>query len=149
MLVVTAWLTALNRELMSEYSLLYRTDSRLLVLILFGLLLLLTAAGQWEGRRRKLYARATNEQSVAVASLLALQGLLLAFSFSMAGGRFEARRDALVAMSASFRTAVLRTSLYPEPERSGLRRDLQHYLEARIAFCEAPYDSLLIRRTLA
>jgi hypothetical protein len=147
-LLASSWSSFINRELLSEYSLLYRTDSRLLVLILFGLLLLATAAGLWEGRRRKPYATATNEQSVAVASLLALQGLLLAFSFSMAGARFEARRDALVALSASFRTAVLRTSLYPEPERMGLRRELRGYLEARIAFCEAPYDSVLIKRTL-
>ncbi|MBD2721077.1 bestrophin-like domain [Hymenobacter armeniacus] len=139
---------ALSRELMREYSLLYRTDSRLLVLLLFGLLLLLTRAGLWEGRRRKPYATSTNEQSVAVASLLALQGLLLAFSFSMASDRFQVRRDALVALAASFRTAVLRANLYPEPERTGFRRELHRYLDARIAFGEAPYDSVIIKGTL-
>ncbi|GAB3868367.1 hypothetical protein GCM10028824_13050 [Hymenobacter segetis] len=138
----------LSQELMREYSLLYRTDSRLLVLILLGLLLLLTWAGLWVGRLRKPYATATNEQSVAVASLLALQGLLLAFSFSMASARFEARRDALVALAASFRTAVLRANLYPDPERAGLRRELRSYLEARIAFGAAPYDSTIIKATL-
>ncbi|MCI1188645.1 hypothetical protein MON38_14555 [Hymenobacter sp. DH14] len=138
----------LSREMMREYSLLYRTDSRLLVLLLFGLLLLFTWAGLWEGRRRRPYAAGTTEQSVAVASLLALQGLLLAFSFSMASDRFQARRDALVALAASFRTTVLRANLYPEPERSGFRRELRHYLEARIAFGEAPYDSVIIRATL-
>ncbi|MDB5271422.1 MAG: hypothetical protein JWP58_4462 [Hymenobacter sp.] len=138
----------LSQGLMREYSLLYRTDSRLLVFMLFGLLLLLTWAGLWEGRRRKSYITNTTEQSVAVASLLALQGLLLAFSFSMASARFEARRDALVALAASFRTVVLRADLYPNPERAGFRRELRRYLEARIAFGEAPDDSTTIRATL-
>ncbi|MDO7852508.1 bestrophin-like domain [Hymenobacter convexus] len=148
LLVGRASMGHLSRELMSEYSLLYRTDSRLLVFLLFGLLLLFTWAGLWEGRRRKPYATSTNEQSVAVASLLALQGLLLAFSFSMASDRFQVRRDALVALAASFRTAVLRADLYPEPERAGFRRELHRYLEARIAFGKAPYDSVIIKGTL-
>src|SRR5262245_2693382 len=55
---------------------------------------------------------------VTIASaILAIVGLLLAFSFSMAAGRFESRREVMIEEVNAIGTAYLRATLLPEPER--------------------------------
>ena len=125
---------------MNEYSMLYTTHTTVLVAVLFGLLLVFTGLGLRVGKWRSAYATSTDEQSVAVASLLALQGLLLAFTFAMAGTRFEARREAIVDVATSLHTAI---------ERQGFRQDLRYYLESRIEFAEAPRQRAAIAAALA
>ena len=134
---------------MNEYSMLYTTDATLLTALLVGCLLLFTGLGLRIGKWRSSYAMATNAQSVAVASLLALQGLLLAFTFAMAGTRFETRRDAIVNVTTSLHTAILRADLYPAVERQGFRNDLHHFLDARIEYAEAPSQPELLTAALA
>lgn len=128
---------------------LYTTNTKLLVSLLFGALILFTGIGFRVGKWRSAYATATDEQSVAVASLLALQGLLLAFTFAMAGTRFEARREAIVDVATSLHTAILRADLYPAAERQGFRHDLSQYLESRINYSEAPRQAAAIAAALA
>ena len=134
---------------MSEYSMLYTTNTTVLISLLFAALIIFTGIGLRVGKWRSDYATATDEQSVAVASLLALQGLLLAFTFAMAGTRFEARREAIVDVAASLHTAILRADLYPTAERQGFRHDLRQYLEARINYSEAPRQQAAIAAALA
>ena len=134
---------------MNEYSMLYTTNTTVLVALLFGLLLVFTGLGLRVGKWRSAYATSTDEQSVAVASLLALQGLLLAFAFAMAGTRFEARREAIVDVATSLHTAILRADLFPAIERQGFRQDLHYYLESRIEFAEAPRQRAAIAAALA
>ena len=134
---------------MNEYSMLYSTNTTLLVVLLFAALVAMTGIGLRVGKWRTAYATATDEQSVAVASLLALQGLLLAFTFAMAGTRFEARRDSIVDVAASLQTAIQRADLYPAVERQGFRTDLHYYLQARIDYAEATHDAVPIAAALA
>ena len=52
-----------------------------------------------------------------VGALLALLGFLMAFTFGMAGSRFDARKQLLLDEANSIGTAHLRAGLLPEPHR--------------------------------
>jgi uncharacterized membrane protein YeiB len=65
----------------------------------------------------------------AVYSLL---GLLVAFSFSAAAIRFEARRDLIVKEANAIGTAYLRLDLLAEPARDSLRAKMRRYVDSRI-----------------
>jgi hypothetical protein len=67
-------------------------------------------------------------------AILGLLGLLLAFSFSGAAGRFIDRMDMVVAEANAIGTAYLRTDLLGEPERTRLRSALQRYTETRLSY---------------
>lgn len=77
------------------------------------------------------------EQGTMNGMLLGLLGLLLAFTFSMASSRFDARRQVVIEEANNIGTAILRTDIYPDSMRQLLRRDLKEYVEERIAFYQA------------
>src|SRR5262249_4243631 len=72
--------------------------------------------------------------STLQAAVLTLLALLLGFSFAMAQGRYDARRQLVVQESNAIGTTFLRTALLAEPERTELRALLRHYVDARLAF---------------
>ncbi len=74
------------------------------------------------------------------AAILTLLGLLLAFTFSMSGNRFETRKANVVEEANAIGTAYLRASVLPSPERKELEDLLRVYAKARIEFYEAPLD---------
>jgi len=69
--------------------------------------------------------------------LLALLGLLLAFTFSMSNSRFDARRQLIIEESNNIGTVILRTDIYPDSLRQLLRNNLKEYVEQRIEFYES------------
>lgn len=73
-------------------------------------------------------------------TLLGLLGLLLAFTFSMASSRFDARREVVIEEANDIGTVILRTDFYPDSVRINLRNDLKEYLEARIGYYQAGTD---------
>jgi len=72
--------------------------------------------------------------AVVEGSLLALLGLLIAFTFSGAQTRFEARRALIVDEANAIDTAYRRIDLLPLESQTMLRDDFRRYLDARIAF---------------
>src|SRR5688572_7311196 len=54
-------------------------------------------------------------------ALLALLGLLLAFSFSMSNSRFDNRRKLVIEEANAIGTVILRTDIYPDSIRKLLR----------------------------
>ena len=62
-----------------------------------------------------------------------LLGLLIAFSFSGAASRFEARRDLIVQEANAIGTAYLRLDLLPDEARDGLREKFRRYLDTRLS----------------
>ena len=70
--------------------------------------------------------------SVAVGSVLGLLAFMLAFTFNTAGGRFQERRDVLIADVNAIATTYLRASLLPEPERGQIRQLLREYVDNRL-----------------
>ena len=74
--------------------------------------------------------------STAMSAMMGLLAFILAFTFGMSSGRFDARRTVIVNEANAIGTALLRADLYPEPHRTALRNDFEKYLEARILYYE-------------
>jgi hypothetical protein len=70
--------------------------------------------------------------SAVGAAVFALLGLLLAFTFSGAASRFEARRHLITTEANAIGTAYLRLDLLPADAQPALRRLFRDYLELRI-----------------
>jgi len=66
------------------------------------------------------------------AALLGLLGLLLAFTFSGAAGRFDTRRELIVEEANAIDTAYMRVDLLPPDAHAVLREKFREYLDARI-----------------
>lgn len=82
--------------------------------------------------RRRAGSSEVPEMGTTVGGLLALLGLLLAFTFGMAGERFDRRKTLVVEEANAIGTAWLRTDLVPEPERTQARDALRQYAQARL-----------------
>jgi uncharacterized protein YqgC (DUF456 family) len=72
------------------------------------------------------------ELGTTVGGLLGLMGLLLAFTFGMAGERFDRRKTLVIEEANAIGTAWLRTDLIPEPQRTQARDALREYTQARL-----------------
>jgi hypothetical protein len=108
------------------------------IAVLAVLLALAMIVGLELGRRIGRFVSAGEKQQSAIsASTLALIGLLLAFSYSMAAERQNTRRRAAVEDANSIGTFWLRIGLFREPVRSEMRplviRWLDLHFEHRMA----------------
>jgi hypothetical protein len=65
-------------------------------------------------------------------AVFALVGLLIAFTFSGAAARFDARRDLIVQETNSIGTAWLRLDLLPASQQPAVRELFRQYLDARL-----------------
>jgi hypothetical protein len=119
-------------------SFLYNLEASYLVTILFCLMLLVSYLGYKLSIKKN---RKTIDNSTLLSSLLALFGLLLAFTFGMSGSRFDDRRKSIVDEVNCIGTAILRTDLYPDSLKKELKKDLLKYLDARITYFEAKRNS--------
>jgi hypothetical protein len=66
-------------------------------------------------------------------AVFGLLGLLIAFTFSGAAQRFDARRAMIVEEANSIGTAWLRLNLLPEAAQPPMREKFRQYLDARLA----------------
>jgi hypothetical protein len=92
---------------------------------------------------------ADHQVSTFTASILALVGLLLAFSFSMAGDRHALRRAAAVQEANSIGTFWLRTSLVPEPVRTEMRSRVRRYVDLHLEHRLAGFGATTTEETEA
>ncbi len=67
-------------------------------------------------------------------------GLLLGFTFSMAVGRYENRRDLVLQEANAIGTTYLRASLLPEAHKTTVETKLRRYVEVRLDFYNAGTD---------
>jgi hypothetical protein len=121
---------------------------------LLGILLLfsMTAAAmiaytfrQWRDRRDGDNAHAQlseSQQGYIVSAVLALLGLLLGFTFSLATDRFDARRHLVLEHANAIGTAYLRAQLLGEPHRTRLSNLLIAYTDNIIPLAEVPRDQV-------
>jgi hypothetical protein len=77
--------------------------------------------------------------------ILALVGLVLAFSFSMASDRMAQRRIAVVEEANAIGTFWLRTDLLPEPARAAMRARLRRYVDVHFEHRSAGVDETRLR----
>jgi Zn-dependent protease with chaperone function len=96
----------------------FRLSSFELGLILFGIVLGSTLLGSFVGHRLRGHADTLREPfGVVQAALLGLVALILAFGLTMAVGRYDSRRAAVVADANAIGTTYLRAQTLREPMR--------------------------------
>lgn len=107
--------------------------------LLFALLVLVCEGGAHIHRDRGEADQA--EEGHLVGAALGLLALLLGFTFSLALGRFEERRELVVHEAAAISTLWLRADLLPPPSRTEARRLLDAYADARLQLAAAGEDA--------
>jgi len=103
-------------------------------LTLFALIVLSLRFGWLVGRRRiATFGENANDGVGAVeGAIFAMMGLLLAFSFTGAAGRFDQRRDLIVQETNAIGTAWLRLDLLREGPREQAQDLMRRYLDQRL-----------------
>lgn len=108
-------------------------------LLIFAFIFLSTLALLLLGRRIGAWRRALDPEGSASGlgsvegAVFGLMGLLLAFTFSGAASRFEARRQLIVEETNAIGTAYLRLDLLPPDHQPGLREHFRRYVDARLS----------------
>jgi hypothetical protein len=116
----------------------FRLSSLELGLIVFGIVLGTTVLGVVIGHRLRAHAETLREPfGVVQAALLGLVGLILAFGLTLAVGRYDQRRAAVVDDANAIGTTYLRAQTLREPVRTSSIELLERYTDASIALSEA------------
>lgn len=71
------------------------------------------------------------QAGIVLGALLTVTSLMLAFTFSMAGGQFNARRELVIEDVNAIGTAFLRAEQLPQPQRNRSRRLWVAYVHGR------------------
>jgi hypothetical protein len=138
---------------------LFRLHTSVLSLLLFGVILGSTALGFIVGRRmREKHHTLKEPLAVTQPALLGFMGIVLAFGLSLAVGRYETRRAAVVSEANAIDTTYLRSQTLPEPVRTESIELLEQYADTSIRIShlrpdspeqeEATVDSSEIQRNL-
>jgi hypothetical protein len=98
-------------------------------------ILVLLVVGRWIGARRlaKDPEGARAGLGAVEAAIFGLMGLLFAFSFSGAAGRFDIRRHLILEEANAIGTAWLRLDMLPTDHQPVLRETFRRYLDSRLA----------------
>ena len=122
----------------------------LLAAVLFVGILLLLEAGRRVGVRRKLRdpEGAGPGAGALEAAVYGLLGLLIAFTFSGAASRFDARRQLVVEEANAIGTAYLRVDLLPPSAQPTLRESFRRYLDTRLEVYHKLPDLAAVRAEL-
>jgi hypothetical protein len=83
------------------------------------------------------------------AAIFAILGLLVAFTFSSAGSRFDQRRALIIEEANDIGTAYLRLDLLPPEPRAALQEQFRQYVDARLAAYRAVPDLERVRIEVA
>ena len=104
---------------------------------------------------QRLGARAAKKEGGKVGlgavegAIFALLGLLIAFTFSGAASRFEARRHLIIDEANDIGTAYLRIDLLPAEAQHEIRGLFRSYLDARLSAYRHVYEMNVARAELA
>jgi hypothetical protein len=113
-----------------------------LVVVVGGILFGSTDLGIWIGRVLSRRRSGFKEPlGIMQGALVGFVALLLAFGLTMAVGRYQARRDAVVLEANAIGTTYLRAQTLAEPMRSQSLDLLKGYGDARIALSDSVPDS--------
>ena len=122
-----------------------------LAVVLFGLMLAAIEAGRRMGRRRLKSDRETFSEGLGAAegAIFALLGLLVAFTFSGAASRFEARRHLITEEANAMGTAWLRLDVLAAADQGPLRELFRRYAGLRVAAYQRVRDEKASAETQA
>jgi hypothetical protein len=119
--------------------LLWDIDAWKISLVLFILMLIVTIFGKIIGK--KIRENKKSEKNLTeTTGITGLLFFLLAFTFGMSGAGYVTRKATVVEEATNICTAILRSDMYPDAERTLFRKDFKEYLEARIQFYEVGYN---------
>ena len=128
----------------------FRISSLELALVLFAIVFGATGLGIVLGhyvRHRSQHLR--EPLGVLQGALLGLVGLVLAFGLALAVGRYQSRRDAVVADANAIGTTYLRAQTLSEPVRTRSLGLLVRYTDTSIRLATAVPSSTKARRAIA
>jgi hypothetical protein len=113
----------------------FRLSNLELGLVVFAIVLGCTLLGAFAGRRLRGHVETLREPfGVLQAALLGLVALILAFGMTMAVGRYDARRAAVVEDANAIGTTYLRAQTLREPMRTRSLELLRQYTDDVIAY---------------
>lgn len=128
----------------------FSLSSWALVLLILAVVSAFTAAGVLLGRYLRKHSETLREPfGVLQAALLGVVGLILAFGLSLAVGRYESRRAAVVDDANTIGTTYLRAQFLSEPERGESLALLRQYTDLALRLSNEVPNSDAMRRTTA
>ncbi|WP_220399061.1 hypothetical protein [Granulicella sp. WH15] len=113
-------------------------NSTLVFFVALVLLLAATRAGMFLRRRQDAGENLHSDLGVITSSSLAILGLIIGFSFSMAISRYDQRKDLEQAEANAIGTEYLRAELLPVGDADRIKPLLLQYIDLRISFYTAP-----------
>jgi hypothetical protein len=113
--------------------------------IALSLLWLSTSVGASARRWRPLKDDEHETFDMMLGSTLTLLGLIIGFSFSIAGARYDQRKNLEMAEANAIGTEFVRADLLPSGDAFKLKHLLQKYLDQRILFYDERLDANLSR----
>ena len=129
-------------ETIVNWGFIYRINESTIFVTFFALMLAVTEVGFRLGRKFEPNNPEKTKSLVAtiVAAMLAILGLLLGFTMSMAVTRFEARKQLVLDEANAIETSRLRTELLPAPEGTEIASILREYINVRVQYGTAGTD---------
>ena len=102
--------------------------------ITVGIALVSVEAGDRIARRRQKDSEEEKEPTIGgmVGATLGLFAFMLAFTFGLAGSRFEDRRQVLLSEANAIGTTYLRSKMLAEPMRTEAQNLLREYVDVRL-----------------
>ncbi len=121
------------------------------LLVLFAGMLLFLEIGRRVGMRRMQDPDGTGGAGFGAVegAVFGLLGLLIAFTFSGAGSRFDARRQLVAEEANDISTAYLRIELLPAEKQPAMRDLFRQYLDTRLAVYQKIPDMTAVQIDLA
>lgn len=113
-----------------------------------GIVILSLEIGRQLGLLRARRAEVEKESSVGamVGATLGLLAFIMAFTFGMAGSRFDNRRQLLLDEVNAIGTAYLRTDLLEDPQQQKLQELFREYVDVRVnGVATGNFDQLIKR----
>jgi hypothetical protein len=129
----------------------YTLNTSILAVALFFGILLAMEVGRWIGIivLAREGERDVKGAGTAETAVLALLGLLIAFTFSGAASRFEDRRHLITQEANAIGTAYLRIDLLAEVARAPMRELFRRYLDNRLETYRNVADMTIVQARLA
>ncbi len=124
---------------------LYKISLTVIVIALLICILLFYFVGVKISNYKKQHTPGAKAEGIGPleGALLGLLSLLLSFTFGISSSRYDARRSQIVQEANNISTVILRSDMYPDTVRDRLRRDLEKYVETRIAYYDATEDTVI------
>lgn len=128
----------------------YSLSDWAVALIVFAIVFVPTVAGLLAGRRLHDRSETLREPIAASqAALLGFMALILAFGLTLAVGRYQERRGAVVNQANAIGTTYLRAQTLAEPIRSRSLALLVRYTDVSIDVADSAPDSVSFNRATA